>query len=348
MNENQTIRIGFIGAGGIARNQHLPRLRRIPGVEVRVVCNRSEASSRRVAEEFEISQIESDWHTLLARDDVDAVFIGTWPYTHKAMSIAALEAGKHVFCQARMAMDLAEAKAMVAAAEAHPKQVAMLCPPPHRMPWEPYIRQVIDRNELGELREVRLVSVSGANLGELTWRERIEYSGQQMLQAGIWAETLHAWIGEYATLHATLATPIATKRDERGQAYDIEIPQTALVHGRLVNGAAISEHHSGLSPHENMNFVSLYGSKGTLRIDAMQAIRFAATGEALQPVDVPAELQRPWRAEQDFVDAVRAAQRGEPWAVEPDFHEGLRYMAKVEAMHRSHETGEVVRPTDLV
>ncbi|MFA9477259.1 Gfo/Idh/MocA family protein [Phycisphaerales bacterium AB-hyl4] len=348
MSDKKTIGIGFIGAGGIARSQHLPRLREMDDAAVRVVCNRSEASSRQVAEEYDIPDIETDWQRLIERDDIDAVFIGTWPCTHKAMSIAALEAGKHVFCQSRMAMDLAEAKAMVQAAERHAGQVAMLCPPPHRMPWEPYVRQVIDRGELGELREVRLVSVSGANLGDLSWRERVELSGRQMLQVGIWAETLHAWVGEYASLHARLATPIATKRDAAGQTYDIQIPQSVLIHGRLTNGAAISEHHSGLSPHENMNFVSIYGSKGTLRVDAMKSIQFAPLGQPLAPVDVPAELQRPWRAERDFLDAVHATRQGESWQVSPDFHEGLRYMAKVEALHRSHDTDQAIAPTDLV
>ncbi|MEX0746088.1 MAG: Gfo/Idh/MocA family oxidoreductase [Phycisphaeraceae bacterium] len=348
MSDQKTIRIGFIGAGGIARKQHLPRLREMDDAVVQVVSNRTEASSREVAEEYDIPEVETDWQRLVERDDIDAVFIGTWPYTHKAMSIAALEAGKHVFCQSRMAMDLAEAKAMVAAAERHARQVAMLCPPPHRMPWEPYIRQLIDGGELGELREVRVTAVNGANLGKLTWRERIEFSGKQMLQVGIWAETLNAWLGEYATLHARFATPLATKRDEQGQTHDIQIPQSVLVHGRLTNGAAISEHHTGVSPHENENFVSIYGSKGTLRVDVMQAIRFAAVGEPLKPIDVPADLQRPWRVERDFLDAVHAARRDEPWQVSTDFHEGQRYMAKIEALHRSQDTGLAVAPADLV
>ncbi|MEX0744962.1 MAG: Gfo/Idh/MocA family oxidoreductase [Phycisphaeraceae bacterium] len=341
------LRIGFIGAGGIARSQHLPRLRRIAGAEVRVVCNRSEQSSRAVADEFEIPEVESDWQRLVERDDLDAVFIGTWPYTHEQMSIAALEAGKHVFCQSRMAMNLAEARAMADAADRHPNLVAMLCPPPHRMPWEPYIRKLLDTGELGELREVRLVSVSPANLGPLTWRERVEYAGQQMLQVGIWAETLHAWVGEYETLHAALATPLYTKHDQQGQPCDVRVPQSVAVHGRLVSGAIISEHHSGLSPHENLNFVSIYGSKATLRVDAMQAIRFAPVGRELTTVDVPADLQRPWRAEQDFVDAVRAASAGEAWEVSPSFHEGVRYMAKVAAIHAAHETGMALQPAAL-
>src|SRR6476620_5374208 len=125
----EKLRIGIIGAGGIVKSRHLPALRRIDGVEVAAVSNRSRESGEAVAREWGIPEVLTDWRALVARDDLQAVFIGTWPYTHAEMSIAALEAGKHVFCQARMARDTAEAKAMLQCAERHPGQVAMLCPP---------------------------------------------------------------------------------------------------------------------------------------------------------------------------------------------------------------------------
>src|SRR5919201_135379 len=118
----EKLRIGIIGAGGIVKSRHLPALRAVEGVEVVAVCNRSRESGEEVAREWQIPEVMTDWRALVARPDLDAVLIGTWPYTHAEMSIAALEAGKHVFCQARMARNLAEARQMLAAAERHPKQ----------------------------------------------------------------------------------------------------------------------------------------------------------------------------------------------------------------------------------
>ncbi len=92
------VRVGFIGLGGICRDRHVPGLRRIPGVEIVAVANRTRESSERAAAEFAIPKVCDRWEDVIARDDVDAVFIGTWPYMHRDMSIAALEAGKHVFC----------------------------------------------------------------------------------------------------------------------------------------------------------------------------------------------------------------------------------------------------------
>src|SRR5688572_24993856 len=119
----ETLNIGIIGAGGIVRSRHLPGLARVPGARVAVVCNRSRESGEAIAREWDIPEVLTDWRALVARDDLQAILIGTWPYTHAEMSIAALEAGKHVFCQARMARDAGEARRMLAAAEAHPGQV---------------------------------------------------------------------------------------------------------------------------------------------------------------------------------------------------------------------------------
>ena len=74
-----------------------------------------------------------NWADLLAIDDLDIIWIGTPPYMHSAVTISALEAGKHVFCQARMSMDLAEAEEMLALSERFPELVTMLCPPPYGM-----------------------------------------------------------------------------------------------------------------------------------------------------------------------------------------------------------------------
>src|SRR4051794_34586745 len=98
-----TLNIGIIGAGGIVKTRHLPGLSRIPEVQVAAVCNRSRESGEAVAREWGIPEVMTDWRALVRREDLQAVLIGTWPYTHAQMSIAALEAGKHVFCQARMA-----------------------------------------------------------------------------------------------------------------------------------------------------------------------------------------------------------------------------------------------------
>jgi len=117
---SEGIRLGLIGAGKNTRDRHIPGFQKVEGLEIAAVANRSRASSQSVADQFNISGVYDNWQELLEDPSIDAVCIGTWPYTHAAMTIAALEQGKHVLCEARMACNLAEAIAMLACAKARP------------------------------------------------------------------------------------------------------------------------------------------------------------------------------------------------------------------------------------
>src|SRR5215831_17505029 len=112
---DRRIGLGVIGAGQIVRERHVPGFKRIPGVELVGVVNRSPESSRRAQEEHGFQRIYRHWRELIDDAEVDAVLIATWPYLHAPITLAALNAGKHVLTQARMAMDGAEARAMPAA-----------------------------------------------------------------------------------------------------------------------------------------------------------------------------------------------------------------------------------------
>jgi len=128
---NHKLRIGIIGAGNIVRTRHLPALKKHPEVEIVAVSNLTYESAENFCSENlpEATPIKN-WPDLVALPDIDVVWIGTPPYMHSAVTISALEAGKHVFCQARMSMDLAEAEEMLAASKRYPELVTMLCPPP--------------------------------------------------------------------------------------------------------------------------------------------------------------------------------------------------------------------------
>ena len=339
MAENFPIRVGFVGAGSICRTRHLPGLAGIAGVEVVAVANRSWESAKKVATDFGIRHVVHDWNELINRDDIDAVFIGTWPYMHKELSLATLHANKHVFCQARMAMDLTEARIMLAAAEASPNLVNMVCPPPTRMPFEPWIRQMIESDQLGQITTVELYAVNGDNRDTKTihWREQKSYCGKQAMAIGIFAETLNAWVGPYEELSAWTSIPFPMKHDSKGNKVSIEVPQLVTLTGRLENGALAVEHHIGVATDQSTlsEQLTIWGTQGTIRYGFGNTIEFAPAGQPLQPVDVPKTLQRPWCVEHDFINAVRAAQQGNPWSVSPDFAEALLYMRKVQAIHES-------------
>ena len=106
---------GVIGCGMISGN-HFHAIGRLPEVEIRAVCDIDAEKLKRAAEEQRAEAV-SDWRELIRREDVDAVHVCVPHYLHAEISIAALEAGKHVLCEKPMGVSVREAEAMKAAAE---------------------------------------------------------------------------------------------------------------------------------------------------------------------------------------------------------------------------------------
>jgi len=114
---SEILGVGIIGAGGIARGAHQPGFAAQPNVDIVAAADPMPGRAAQFAHDFDIPHAYTDYRDLLARDDVDVVSVGTPPFAHAEATIAALEAGKHVFCEKPMAMNAAEAQAMAAAAE---------------------------------------------------------------------------------------------------------------------------------------------------------------------------------------------------------------------------------------
>jgi len=115
----QTVRIGIIGLGRMGAN-HLSAWTRTSGVEVIAVADPdpTRAAVMLAQNGAQDVTLHSEWSELLARDDIDAVSVVCPSSLHAEVSIAALEAGKHVLCEKPLAPSVEDAKAMVAAADA--------------------------------------------------------------------------------------------------------------------------------------------------------------------------------------------------------------------------------------
>ena len=218
----EALRVGVIGAGANTRLHHIPKLQAIDGVEVVVVCNRSEASSAKIASEFGIARTVASWEQVVADAEVDAVVIGTWPYTHKSMTIAALAAGKHVLTEARMAMDLAEAKEMLAASRASPQLVAQVVPSPMTLAYDGTIKRLLRDGTLGQLLYIDVRGVSGAPMDAakpLHWRHSAELSGKNIMSMGIFYEAVRRWVGDAREVMAMGQTFVKQRvnPDDHGQ-----------------------------------------------------------------------------------------------------------------------------------
>ena len=158
---DETIRIGFVGAGANTTFRHIPGFRAIDGVELVSVANRSRESGQRISNEYDIPQIYDSWVDLIAAPDTNAICIGTWPYMHRAMVLAALDSDKHVITEARMAMDAAQAHDMLDASRLKPGLVAQIVPSPMSLKVDQTIQELIADGYMGDIMSVDVAGAPG-------------------------------------------------------------------------------------------------------------------------------------------------------------------------------------------
>src|SRR5574338_937621 len=109
------VRIGIIGTGQIAK-YHLQQYAKIPEAEIVAVCDIREDEMQRVAQQYQVTHTYTDYRELLKREDIDSVDVCLHNFLHAPVTIEALEAGKHVYCEKPMSWTYGESKAMVEAA----------------------------------------------------------------------------------------------------------------------------------------------------------------------------------------------------------------------------------------
>jgi predicted dehydrogenase len=338
------LRIGFIGAGAINRTRHVPGLKKVGGVEFEVVANRSPASSQAAADEYGIKRTAGNWMEVVEDNNVDVVWIGTHPSMHREITVAALEAGKHVFTQARMAMDYADAKLMWEAAQKYPHLTTNICAPPHYMRGDKVVRRMLSEGYVGQPLNVVVQSYSDNYVDPTAprhWRQERDVSGVNTLDVGMMIEVMHRWLGYAKRVTALEKTVYPTRPAPDGSGdVSVERPDTLSVVAELENGALATLLFSGVARHaKDANRFEIYGSDGTIRyLQGSDTILAGKAGEELRPVVISASEAREWDVEASFINAVRAGQR----AVEPSFWDGLKYMEMTEAVFRSAKTGQAV------
>lgn len=337
--ETKRIRIGIVGAGANTRSKHIPGLQAIDGVEIIAVCNRSLESGQKVAAEFGIPRVEQHWRAITDASDIDAVVIGTWPYMHKPVTVAALDNGKHVLCEARMAMNLAEAKAMLDASKRHPELAAQVVPSPFSLHVDSTICRMLGEGDLGSVISIDVLAHQAGfpDPGKpMHWREDRSLSGLNVLSLGIWYEAIMRWLGPAENVSAVGTTIVDERVDpESGERRSLDIPDWLTVSGRMRNGAMLHmslRSAGGLVPRRE---AVITGVDGTLVFDGGD-LKFGKRGDdRLQTVEIPPEERSEWRVEEDFIDAIRG---GAPVSL-TTFQDGWRYMAFTQAVEESRQSG---------
>jgi predicted dehydrogenase len=346
------VRVGIIGAGSYTVNRMLPGFMAAANCEVTSVANRRRANAEKVAAQFGIPNVLDDWRQVIASDAVDAVLIGTAPSLHKEMVFAALDAGKHVLCQTRIAATPEEAREMHAKAEqARARGVrSMLVPPGPFYRGRRFIDHLVHNGYVGRLTHVQAFNMNGSMADPETplsvGRNELElYGPYNVAQLGLMYDVMQPWTG--------YATRVLAQRSTF-------VPQRLLTpDGPIVKApypeecTAISETEGGALQMNVLNWaarfaqsrIELYGDQGTIvyqqRGDAILAAHQSdpSTGsgqsEALEPLAIPSEYDSPWLVEEEFVRLVR----GEIDEPSFTFWDGVKNMEYLKAVYVSATEG---------
>lgn len=331
----EKIRVGIVGAGKNTKEKHIPGLRAIEGVEIISVCNRTPESSKKAAQEFDIPKVYESWMDLVTAEDTDVIVIGTWPYLHCPITLAALEAGKHVMCEARIAMDASEAKQMYQASIKKPHLVTQVVPSPFTLHVDSTIKQMLADGYLGEILAVEIRSCGDSFVDKaapLHWRQDSALSGLNVMGLGIWYEAVLRWVGEATHVKAMGKTVVKMRRDpQSGDMKAITIPDHLYVLADMACGALANFSFSNVTGLSAERTANLFGSQGTLRFRDGRLFAGRSGDENLAEIELPKTSQGGWRVEEEFVKAIRGI---EP-ITHTTFADGLKYMQFTEAVARS-------------
>ena len=253
MTNDKTLRIGLIGTGFMAR-AHTNAHKRVgdffPDLEwktcLKAVCARTPEKVRAFAEQWGYESYETDWKTLVSREDIDAVDICAPNNTHAEIALAAIAAGKMILCEKPLARTVAEGQPMVdAVEEAGVKNTVWYNY--RRVPSVTLAKQVIDSGKLGQVFHYRTnflqdwtISPDLPQGGEALWRLDVNAAG-----SGVTGDLLaHCidtamWLnGGIADVSAVTETFIKERiHQTTGEVQAVGIDDACIFHCHFDNGS---------------------------------------------------------------------------------------------------------------
>lgn len=252
-------RVGIIGAG-LQGGRRAPVLKQFPGSELVMVANDNIAAAQKLSTNYGGTATDH-WADIIDNPDINIVIVCTPPHLHHAMSLAALNAGKHVLCEKPLARNEKEAQDMIAAAKAN--SVTLKCGFNHRHhPGIQKAREWVDGGTIGDLNFIRCVyGICGRPGYEKEWRADPKVvSGGQLMEQGIHAIDLFRWfLGEFSEASGFISTSywkIAPLEDN------------AFALFRTAKGQVASL-HSSLTQWKNLFTFELFGQDGYIIIEGL-------------------------------------------------------------------------------
>lgn len=296
--------VGIIGTNWGAHVQ-LPAFH-AAGLDVVAIAGRQIQKTRRIADQLGVPCATDDWRALVAHNDIALISIVTPPALHAEMSLAVLEAGKHVLCEKPMALRLAEARDMVAVAAARPEQFALVDHELRFLPAFQLARQIVADGGIGQFRraEVRAIASVRTSLHQPWnwWSDAAQGGGVLGTISTHQTDILRYILDDDITAAQGFLSTFITERprDRSGQLLStntsaVTADDFATFHLRFARGGVAVVIASMVSRSEEPQSITLHGDEATLRFVDRQLF-YARHDEEFrditppQTIAIPAEL----------------------------------------------------------
>lgn len=313
------LRLGLVGAsvgGTWSARSHLPALQASAEVELTAVCTTRAESAEAARQAYGARLAFDDYHKMIASPDIDAIAIVVRVPSHYAPTKAALEAGKHVYCEWPLGRTTAEAVELAALAE-EKKLTTAVGLQARVNPALMHLRELIADGYVGEVMAIHVCLIRDGVLARpshRTWQRDAGLGANTLTIAnGHTVDAMRFVAGDFARLSAVVATQAKQWLDTGTKTWlDVTSPDNVLISGWLANGAVASV-HIGALPFAGSGYrMEIYGREGTLVAtgeDSPQlgevVLHGAQHGNTLAPIPVP----------ERFSVAAPATPSGEPYNV---------------------------------
>lgn len=282
--EKKELRIGLIGCGFMGRT-HSNAYNRVknffPDLEyqpkLQAVCSRNEEKVKSFADQWGYASYETDWKTLILRDDIDAVDICTPNNMHAEIAIAAAKAGKMVLCEKPIARNLEEAQLMVdEITKAKVRNIVWYNY--RRLPAVTLAKKIVDSGKLGKIFHYRsnflqdwTINENLPQGGRAFWRMDAEAAGSGVtgdllahcIDTAMW---LNGGIKDVSAMTETFVKQRV--HEDTGKLQDVKIDDACLFHCHFENGSlGLFESSRYARGHKALFTFEINGEKGSLKWD---------------------------------------------------------------------------------
>jgi predicted dehydrogenase len=356
------IRIGVVGANGgqdrWGARAHVPAIAALEEAELVAVCTAHEETAKRAQQRTGARLAFWDYQEMVRAPEVDLVTVAVRIALHHPIVMAALAAGKHVFCEWPLALDAAQAAELYSRAQA--RSVAHAVGTQARFsPGIMYAKELMDAAYVGRPLLFHMTHFLSSAIeprpSHRWWSTRAEEGGGAILIAcGHALDVVRWYLGEVIEVNGQVQTLVhETRFADTGEVVPVDAIDTVACMARLANGVTGTMHVSNVCKRGSGFRLDIYGTEGSLSVESPHMVQYSparvygAQGRGpLQELAVPPRLHEvpdlpseshALQVAQLLRQFIRSLHTGTPF--QPHFGDAVSLHRTLEAVVRSSATG---------